>query len=122
MKTKFRNCQTKINDHSWVITLDGIPAAKDAAFLFKYLKTAGFCYRVVNSTTKERWYVDSTINAEQSYALYRKTNEYVSAGNITVESRKLIYDENTGEVIAREQDVLRIMVYKNSSRLIPTSR
>lgn len=122
MKTKFRNCQTKINDHSWVITLDGNPAAKDAAFLFKYLKDAGFCYRIVNSTTKERWYVDSTINAEQSYALYRETNEYVSAGDITVESRKLIYDENTGEIIARAKDVLRIMVYQNSSRLIPTSR
>lgn len=101
------NCKESM--HSWVYTIEGYNTQKDFNQLITFLNKAGFCYRIINSTTKQRWYC-----TPQTIKLTNKiTQAHIQTAKKNLTWRHLI-DQATGEIIGTAGDIVRILVYKNA--------
>lgn len=106
------------NEHSWTIRIIGNDEIRYFEQLVSFLDTNKFVYRVTNSSWRttnycRKWYIDPTLLSD---AYYIPGSEIYPAGLRWYREGYMLHVE-TGEVIARRGDTIRIQVYKRTTQL-----
>ena len=114
-KTKERHNVTR-HEHSWTIRTVGYPEIRDLRQLLSILDTNRFCYRIINVTRGRTYYVDPTKSDEVIEAIYHSTKQLLHEGFDTTH-KKHIWSKTTGELLNYNfNEVIRVLVYKNTTR------
>lgn len=121
-----KNTAAKLNTkraaHSWTVRTVGYPETKYLRELLDYLTKAQFCYRIINSTTNESYYVDPTKTYDDARDIYIQHKQVIHEGFDT-SHKKFIWSKTTGEIINWDFDnVIRVLVYKNTTRFDVVTR
>ena len=122
MKMKWKTIEhlnVKRTDHTWQIRLVGEPEFKYVEDLLKFLNDNEFVYRITNLTEKDchrQWhivpYIDPMLLDYRN--IYPHTINRYGRNHFTM--------KDTGEVLAMQNEVISIMVYKNTTQLRVVNR
>ena len=88
--------------HSWEISLETYPGAKDLNEVINFLNNGGFCYRLIVNNKQTQYHIDGT------------TEKLL----VPTKARCLI-SLRTGKILANRGELVRILVYKNTTLFTP---
>lgn len=121
-----KNTAAKLNvkhaNHSWTVRTVGYPEIKYLRQLLNILDSNRFCYRIINATRKETYYVDPTKTYDDVRDIYIQHKQVIHEGFDT-SHKKYIWSKTTGAIVNWEFDnVIRVLVYKNTTRFDVVTR